>query len=236
MNIIFRCDPALTDLLPRPVAAKAALPDWLRQMAPRVPSSVHQRSIRTAKQCPPFVDAMTHGFMVLLPCDVVVREGGQFSWNWPLPALAVPAHPRAPMSFHVPEQLEGSPLAHGTRSALKFNSFWTIELEAGWSLMAVHPINRDDLPFRLVTGLVDADRFNEVGINFPAIWSDPGFRGVLPRGTPIAQCYPVPREAPTLVFDAMTDAQLRGYDTLATQIMSGPGVYRRQHRSKRGPA
>jgi hypothetical protein len=232
MNIVFRCDPALIALLPRPVPAKAALPDWLRQMAPRVPSSVHQRSIRTVKQCPPFVDAMTHGFVIPLPCDVTV-DAGQFSWDWPLPALSVPGHPRAPLSFHVPEQLIGSPLARGHQSAVKFNSFWTIELEPGWSLMAVHPINRDDLPFRTLTGLVDADRFNAVGINFPAIWTDPVFSGVLRRGTPIAQCYPVVRETPVLVCEAMSEEHQRGYDTLATQIMAGPGVYRRQHRRKR---
>ena len=235
MNIIFRCDPALIDLLPRPVPAKAALPDWLRQMAPRVPSSVHQRSIRTVKQCPPFVDAMAHGFMMLLPCDVSVTAG-QFSWDWPLPALSVSNHPRAPLSFHVPEQIAGSPLARGAQSAVKFNSFWTIELEAGWSLMAVHPINRDDLPFRLITGLVDADRFFDVGINFPAVWLDASFSGVLPRGTPIAQCYPVPREAPVLICEPMPEARVRGYDALATQIMSGPGVYRKGYRSKRGGA
>jgi len=235
MNIIFRCDPALIDLLPRPVPAKAALPDWLRQMAPRVPSGVHQRSIRTVKQCPPFVDAMAHGFMMLLPCDVTVADG-QFGWDWPLPALSVSGHPRAPLSFHVPEQIAGSPLARGAQSAIKFNSFWTIELEPGWSLMAVHPINRDDLPFHLITGLVDADRFNEVGINFPAVWTDSNFSGLLPRGTPIAQCYPVPREAPALLCEPMSDARARGYDALATQIMSGPGVYRKGYRSKRGGA
>ena len=235
MNITFRCDPALIALLPRPVPAKAALPDWLRQMAPRVPSGVHQRSIRTVKQCPPFVDAMAHGFMMLLPCDVTV-DYGQFGWDWPLPALSVSGHPRAPLSFHVPEQIAGSPLARGAQSAVKFNSFWTIELEPGWSLMAVHPINRDDLPFRLITGLVDADRFNEVGINFPAVWTDPNFSGLLPRGTPIAQCYPVPREVPALVCEPMSDARARGYDALATQIMGGPGVYRKGYRSKRGGA
>lgn len=232
MNITFRCDPALLDVLPRPVQAQATLPDWLRQMAPRAPSSVHQRSIRTVKQCPPFVDAMTHGFMLLLPCDVLVRAG-QFSWNWPLPALSVHHHPRAPLSFHVPEQLAGSPLSHGARSAIKFNSFWTIELEPNWSLMAVHPINRDDLPFRLVTGLVDSDRFTDVGINFPAIWTDPDFQGVLPRGTPIAQCYPVPRSATTLVCEAMSAEQIGRYDSVAAQIMAAPGVYRRGYRSKR---
>lgn len=233
MTIRFRCDPALFDLLPRPVPAKAALPDWLRRMAPRAPSPVHQRSIRTVKQCPPFVDAMTHGFMMLLPCDVSV-EAGRFSWDWPLPALSVQGYPRAPLSFHVPEQIAGSPLERGRQSAIKFNSFWTVEVDEGWSLMAVHPVNRDDLPFRLVTGLVDADRFNEVGINFPAIWTDPGFSGVLPRGTPVAQCYPVPRVPLELSCEPMSAARAKGYEQLAEKIMAGPGVYRKAFRSKRG--
>ncbi len=232
MNIIFRCDPALIDLLPRPVAARDALPEWLRQMAPRAVSAVHGRGIRTLKQCPPFVDAMAHGFMVLLPCDVQVHEG-RFEWDWPLPALSVTNHPRAPLSFHVPEQLAGSPLAHATHSAIKFNSFWTIELEAGWSLMAVHPVNRGDLPFRTITGLIESDSFFDVGINFPAIWTDASFIGTLPRGTPVAQCFAVPRTAPTLVFEAMDAQHMKRYDGLAAKIMAGPGVYRKQRRITR---
>ena len=233
MNITFRCDPALIDVLPRPVPARQALPDWLREMAPRVASEVHGRPIRTLKQCPPFVDAMAHGFMMLLPCDVTV-EAQRFSWHWDRPAPTLAGHPRAPLSFHVPQQLAGAPLGRGGRSALKFNSFWTIELEPGWSLMTVHPVNRDDLPFRLVTGLVDADRFSDVGINFPAVWTDPAFAGVLPRGMPVAQCYPVPREAPMLVCEAMSGAHAQRYEALAEKILAGPGVYRKAYRSKRG--
>lgn len=235
MNIIFRCDPALIDLLPRPVPARQALPAWLRDMAPRVPSELHQRSIRTVKQCPPFVDAMAHGFMVLLPCDVQV-QAGRFHWDWSLPELSTPGHPRAPLSFHVPEQLQGSPLAHGTDAAIKFNSFWTIELEPGWSLMAVHPVNRLDLPFRLLTGLVDADSFHDVGINFPALWTDPTFEGVLPRGTPVAQCYPVPRAPLDLHCEALDPAGRARHEQLVAQIQAEPGVYRRQHRGRRDGA
>jgi hypothetical protein len=233
MKIIFRCDPALIDLLPRPIPAKAALPDWLRDLAPRRPSALHGRAIRTVKQCPPFVDAMAQGFMVLLPCDVQV-EGGRFSWDWDLPPLATHHHPRAPLSFHVPEQIAGTPLADGSHSAIKFNSFWTIELEPGWSLLAMHPVNRADLPFRVVSGVVDADRFNDVGINFPALWTDPGFVGVLPRGTPVAQCMPVPREAPELMFEAMGGDRVAACDELAARIMAGPGVYRKSFRGDRG--
>jgi hypothetical protein len=233
MKITFRCDPALIDLLPRPQPARAALPDWLRAMAPRRPSEMHGRPIRTLKQCPPFVDAMSHGFMIFLPCDVQVQNG-QFSWQWPLPALTLQCHPKAPLSFHVPEQLVGSPLVHGTQAAIKFNSFWTIELEPGFSLMAMHPINRDDLPFRTVTGLVDADKFNSVGINFPAVWTQPEFSGTLLRGIPVAQCFAVSREAHSLHCEPLSASQLQRYDAVAEQILAGPGVYRKGYRVKRG--
>ena len=226
MKITFRCDPALIDVLPQPELAKSALPNWLRRMAPRAPSELHQRSIRTVKQCPPFVDAMAHGFLIPLPCDVEVKNG-QFSWDWQLPALQAHNHPRSPLSFHVPEQLTGSPLAHGEHSAIKFNSFWTIETEPGWALMAVHPINRDDLPFRLISGLVDSDRFNAVGINFPAIWTQADFSGTLPRGMPIAQCFAVRREACELQCEPMNAAQTAAFDALADQIKDAPGAYRK---------
>jgi hypothetical protein len=85
---------------------------------------------------------------------------------------------------------------------IDFNSFWTIELDEGWSLFATHPVNRDDLPFRLISGLVDADRFHDGGINFPAIWTQPDFTGVLPKGTPVAQCFAVPRVTHELVIES----------------------------------
>jgi len=234
MKITFRCDPALIDLLPRPLPARAALPEWLRAMAPRVPSAVHGREIRTVKQCPPFVDAMRHGFLLVLPCDVAVAPGMRFSWDWSLPALSVESHPHAPLSFHVPEQIAGSPLAHGQRSALKFNSFWTVELEPGWSLLAMHPVNRDDLPFRPISGLVDADRFHDGGINFPAVWTRPDFSGVLAKGTPVAQCFAVPREAPQLVFESFDEAHQAAYAKTVAEVLAAPNIYRKHFRARRG--
>jgi len=149
MRIIFRCDPALVDYLPRPILARSTLPAWLKDMPAHSYSEIHGRDVRTVKQCPPFVDAMAHGFMVLLPCDIRV-DRGTFSWDWPIPAPATPGHPRAPLSFHVPAQVADAPFAQKDQAVLKFNSFWTIELEEGWSLFATHPINRADLPFRLI--------------------------------------------------------------------------------------
>ena len=92
MRISFRCDPALIDYLPRPIPASSALPEWLRAMPPKAFSEIHGREIRTLKQCPPFVDAMRHGFMILLPCDVAV-EIGAFAWYWTIPEPATVHHP-----------------------------------------------------------------------------------------------------------------------------------------------
>jgi hypothetical protein len=174
---------------------------------------------------------MAHGFMILLPCDVTVQNGA-FSWDWDIPEPATDGHPRAPLSFHVAEQLAGTPISNGL-AAVKFNSFWTIELEEGWSLFAMHPVNRLDLPFRLVTGIVDADRFYDTGINFPAVWEDPDFSGVLPKGTPVAQCFAVPRAPAELAFESFDAAHEAAYRKLTAGILAAPGVYRKQYRAKR---
>jgi hypothetical protein len=233
MRMIFRCDPALVDHLPRPVPARAALPDWLRAMPASAHSDLHGREIRTVKQCPPFVDAMAYGVMIPLPCDVSVDRGA-FSWDWDIPEPATAGHPRAPLSFHVAAQVEGAPFARDGQAALKFNSFWTIELDEGWSLFATHPVNRDDLPFRLVSGLVDADRFHDGGINFPAVWTMTDFSGVLPKGTPVAQCFAVPRIAPELVFEGFDRAHSEAYTKTVAEVLASPGVYRKRFRARRG--
>ena len=130
MRIVFRCDPAIENELLRPVAARAALPDWLRAMPQTAFSELHGQEVRTVKQCPPFVDAMSHGFIIPLPCDVTVRDG-VLSWDWDHPALTVEAHPRSPVSFHVPAQVTGTPFYDPDVAIVKFNSFWTIEHEPG---------------------------------------------------------------------------------------------------------
>ncbi len=209
------------------------MPEWLRTMPRTAPSPLHPEPVRTVKQCPPFVDAMGHGFIIPLPCDVTVRDG-VLSWDWPAPPLGPAHHVRSPISFHSPAQVAGTPFHTDDRVIVKFNCFWTITLEPGWSLYVTHPANRDDLPFRLLTGLVDADRYNAVGLLFPAVWLHPDFAGTLPRGTPVAQCFPVPRTKLHLSHEAFDPAATAQYDALADQLLTGPGVYRRTFRAGPG--
>lgn len=233
MRVTFRCDPALIDSLARPIPARQSLPDWLRNMPGTAWSALHGEDVRTVKHCPPFVDAMAFGFVIPLPCDVTMR-GGVLSWDWDLPQLSAEAHPRSPISFHVPAQVTATPFHDAATSIVKFNSFWTIELEPGYSLFAMHPVNRADLPFQLLSGLVDCDRFSDVGVLFPAVWTNPDFEGVLPRGTPVAQCFAVERAALELCCEAFSDAAANRYDETASALLNRRGVYRRKFRARRG--
>lgn len=230
MQVTFRCPPELFEYLPRPVTAKDGLPDWLRTMPGAALVTELGAGIRTLKHCPPLIDAMRAGFLMPLAADVRVADGA-FSWEWDLPPTALGRTTRAPLGFHHPEQATGSPLHDPEQVFVKFNSFWTIALEPGWSLLAMHPANRTDLPFETLTGLVDADLYGDGLIHFPARWRDPDFQGVLPRGTAVAQCLPVRREALELGFEPLAGAAAERFAEVKDAVAAEPGAYRKRYRA-----
>ena len=229
MKVQFRCPPELTDILPRPYAAKRGIPEWLKRMAATAPSADVSGEIRTVKQCPPFVDAMGFGFMVPLVADIRV-DHGCFEWDWELGPSSVGPYPRSPLSFHLGDQLAGAPIAHGDSAAIKFTNYWTIETPPGCSLLVSHPFNREELPFRTLAGLVDTDRYKDGCIQFPALWRDADFVGVLERGMPIAQCLVVPRDALSLEFGELVGDAARDFMRTQDAVNAAPGAYRRQFR------
>ncbi|MBL8708581.1 MAG: hypothetical protein JNL25_05275 [Rhodospirillaceae bacterium] len=230
MKISFRCPPELDGLLPVPKPGRLGLPDWLRSMPTMTPSADFGYEVETVKQCPPFIDAMTAGFLMPLVADVRV-ENGRFSWDWDPPPSTLGAYTRAPIAFHVADQLRGTPFFDGDSYAVKFINFWVMETPPGWGLLCTHPAHRSDLPFRTVTGLVHTDNYPNF-VHFPALWSDPGFSGVLPRGTPVAQCYPVPLANPELDVGTLDpDDASRLRETKST-LREESGAYRRHHRHK----
>jgi hypothetical protein len=179
LSIIFRCAPEHKGVVPPPIPAVQGLPDWFKAMPLRAFSETLQLEQMTVKRCPPFIDAMTHGFLIPLATDLRV-EDGQLTWTGDIPCARVKTN-SSPLDFHDNNQVKGSPFFEEDRFVVKFNCFWTIELPPGYSLLVTHPINRPDLPFVSLTGLIDADLYRDNYINFPARWRDPDFKGVLPR-------------------------------------------------------
>jgi hypothetical protein len=68
-------------------------------------------------------------------------------------------------------------------------------------------------------------------VNFPARWHDKDFNGVLPKGTPVAQCLPVKRENWGGRFEALSgDLSKRVVET-RDAINRSTDVYRHRFRA-----
>lgn len=230
VEIVARCHPALEPILPKPVPAREALPGWLKAMPGEVPAeSLGGIPVRTLKHCPPLIDALGLGLLMPLACDITVADGA-ISWDWSPPPLPDQLTTRAPIGAHAPEQAAGSPLAVADRLLVKFMSFWTLQAPPGWSILFTHPFCRPATPFQTLTGLVDCDRYADGYVHFPALWTDPGFSGVIPKGTPVAQAVPVPREPLSLRVETMDAARQEATRTLQQGLQAERGVYRRDFR------
>jgi hypothetical protein len=230
MTLTFRCPAELDGLLPPPIPAAAGLPDWFKAMPPQAFNAVNSGMGDTVKRCPPFIDAMTSGFLLPLICDVKV-ENGEFTWDNDLPPGGEVGFVRSPIGFHDASQVIGTPLFNADRFMIKFHNLWTIEAPDGYAVLFTHPANRFDLPFTTLTGLVDCDRYHDNWIHFPAHWHDTNFSGVLPKGTPVAQCIPVKRENWVARTAAFTKEETQRSHDLSTAIYRENGVYRRQFRA-----
>jgi hypothetical protein len=216
MTLTFRCPRELHRIAPPPVPAGLGLPEWFKAMPQHAFNHALARETDTVKRCPPFVDAMMSGFLIPLICDVKV-ENGEFSGDYDLPPRGSVGFVRSPIGFHDPSQVTGTP--------------WTIEVPEGFSLLFTHPINRFDLPFTTITGMVDCDLYHDTWIHVPAYWHDTGFNGVLPKGTPVAQCFPIRRDKWSTCTAAFADEETqRAHDT-TNAIYGERGLYRRHFRA-----
>ena len=233
MTLIFRCVPELAALLPPPIPAVQGLPDWFKSMPQKSFNPILQEETQTVKRCPPFIDAMAYGFLIPLPCDLTV-ENGAFSWDFDAPVDVVNNFTRSPVFFHDACQVVGTPYYEEERFLIKFNNFWTIEAPPGYSLLFTHPVNRPELPFTTLTGLVNSDLYVDNWVHFPAHWHDLKYSGVLPKGTPVAQCMPVKRESWVGSVETLSGEQVTRARDLEHTMDNETGLYRREFRvSKR---
>jgi hypothetical protein len=220
MKIRFSCPLELTDLSPQPKLARRTTADWYKQMPMNNPTGEGPDDL-TVKHCLPFIDALTLGFVIPLQADVTVKNG-EFTWDWPAA--------ESPMGFHYPTQAPGVPFVDSDEVVIKAHNFWTIHTEPGYATLFTHPLNRHDLPFRTLSGLVDTDGLDSLPVHFRTMWIDPDFEGVLPAGTPVAQCIPVERARLELEIKNMGADEYAEARALKEKIKNERGYYKRHVR------
>jgi hypothetical protein len=205
MKINFRpWQPASNGLLLYPAPAIKSLPDWYKQKKPFIGDEKKHKAFPngtknvTVKWCNPFGDSLSTGYFIYLENDIQVTiDQGEQNLVWLNGGSEfVSQHSREQVSAEmIPESFSDQPW--------KFKNYWGIETPKGYSTLFTHPLNRSELPFLTLSGVVDTDMYKQP-VNFPFLIRK-NFEGIIAAGTPIAQVIPFKREAwssEILDFDA----------------------------------
>jgi hypothetical protein len=163
--------------------AKSFIPDWYRL------DKNPERNLKNIKQLPhilnfrscfPFFDSFTLGYMITLPVDIAIKQltaGPQITWNEGVVD---------PLQMRVGNENSNVPIPRGCSST---HFIWqlinSIKIPKGYSALFCHPLNRYDLPFVSLSGVIDGEIALHRG-NFPVFFSST-FEGIVKQGTPIIQ-------------------------------------------------
>lgn len=196
-----------------PQPSSKFIPQWFRKI-PGVAGGLD-----TVKKCMPFLDSMTAGYTIVLAADVYFDGDG---------AQQISKH--ASVTNHVSSQIGEMPLPKEySKKPYKWTNFFVIKTPKGYSTMFTHPVNRIDLPFYTLTGVVETDSFG-LAVNFP-FFVKKDFVGIIPAGTPIAQAIPFKRTNWKHTVNDTTQIKLPAYSF----TMHNPpfGYYKKHFWSKK---
>lgn len=176
-----------------PSPAIKHIPQWYKSIPPlfnnetklRFPLNWETHNA-TVKKCVPFLDGMTAGYTFVLDDDLLVEQTSEGPFiRWKTDAVLI--------TWHGQEQFDGVPIPkHYHKLVAKWHNDYKLVTPPGYSMLFTHPINRFDLPFKTMTGVVDTDTY-AIPVQFP-FFLEEGFEGIIKSGTPVAQMIPFKRE------------------------------------------
>jgi hypothetical protein len=178
--------------LEHPAPTRTVIPQWYKDMGRWIGGSPNIRELssnNTGKQCVPFLDALSFGYVIRLHTDIQVKRDPNVST--PYLTWKVPPNP---VIYREHGGIAGIPVPPGhDPENWAFLSRFGFKVPKGYSVLVTHPLNRFDLPFTTTSGIMDADSyFSEGSLPF-FLKSD--FEGIIERGTPIAQLIPFKKES-----------------------------------------
>jgi hypothetical protein len=216
--IEFACVKEDWEAIPAPYPAKQYIPQWFKALAPKTFEGL---TGGTVKRCPPFLDAMTAGWIIPLAADAEVisnsdASGVEYRWNFYKNVI----------ENHSVEQItsDKAPNPRMPKPPMKWMNYWKIKVPKGYSCLFVPPLNRPDPRFECLSGIVDCDGYHEY-INFPFFFNKPNFTGVIEAGTPLIQVIPFKRDS------AISDSVIRAFTEQDVKEMALTRRKRSSHES-----
>lgn len=178
----------IENLVPFPKPAKLYVPEIYKKIKndtlknPKFEGHVVKNNI---KQCMPFFDSLTNGYIQETWTDIYIKNEGdycRFIWSSDPKIMSNREYKNKDIDniFHQIEFVWSQP--------------WKIKIEKGYSCLVVHPLNRDDLPFFTLSGIIDSDKYYHANFGNIPFYLKKDFEGLIPSGTPMYQIIPIKRD------------------------------------------
>jgi len=221
-----------------PTPAKLHVPIWYKNMPNTIDNQKksglsvdnNMATNTTVKNCSPFLDGLTSGYMYCAPADIEIRRidntNVTFKWRTNDPFITTHQevqHPGLPSPVEMTDS--------NNSNVIKWASPFTIITPKGYSCLFTHPFNRHDLPFRTFTGVVDTDSF-EIPVQFPfQMIVEVKDILIIEKGTPVCQILPFKREnwSSKVEVEESKEHNRRHFKYVSTIVRS----YKKQHWSKK---
>lgn len=192
----------------QPMPAKGSMPEWFTSKDKYILDENNNKSVefyktkdgslkfirkRTYKTCPALLDSLSSGYVLSTPCDIeIIKQGDSYEISLAEDFDSEINVKDGAFSF-IRGVTDGFPTPVG-HSPVHFvwNTNWFPEVPEGYVALFTHPINRFDLPFTTISGIVDCSGY----INGGAIpfFIREGFQGIIKAGTPFVQIIPFKNE------------------------------------------
>jgi len=167
----------IEEFVPCPELGKNFIPQWYKN----IPGG---REIVNVKKCIPFLDSLSIGYIQKTWTDIYVENNnGKISFF----------HNHKVMMFGQRQNTDIPVSEYYYKTELVWQRPWSVILPEGMSALVTHPINRVDLPFTTMSGIVDFDKSIHAPIGNIPFFIKNGFIGVIPKGTPMFQILPFKR-------------------------------------------
>jgi len=182
--------------VPHPKPASSYIPEWYK-CVPKFEDNKFKVNVlpdgstianATMKSCIPFLDSFTTGYIQETWCDILIEKVDHEHISY--------KYSGSPEIITIREKLSSKNIIDDNFYQIEFvwQQPWTPRLPSGWSMLYTHPLNRNDLPFESLSGIIDNDVFySERKGNYP-FFIKKDFEGLIPAGTPMFQMIPFKRE------------------------------------------
>jgi hypothetical protein len=215
----------------KPIPASEILPRWWKDLphyaTKEQKMDLNPRPTVTVKRCLSAYDGIASGYVVTLWADILVSydevNGTTVKWNTVENVFDVWS-PTQSSNYEIPKGF-GS-------LVFKYLHGWIIKTPKGYSSQIMHPVGYQNLPFRVIPGIVDTDNLDTL-INTPLVF-EKGWEGIIEKGTPIFQVLPFKRDSwkSEVSFQGPNENYLND-EKLQTKIVSYYGKYLRKPKTYR---